>query len=113
LVAAEQVVQTNQEEEHREHRKGLMEVVRHKHWPVEEVAEPRKNTVVAYYKAPRRRLVEQLAGLKTGSSELLHKAMKPRWSVPPAMSRLVGSLEFPDCPFWHHNSCKTLLPLEA
>jgi hypothetical protein len=51
--------------------------------------------------------------LKTGSSELLHKAMKLRWSVPPAMSRLVGSLEFPDCPFWHHNSCKTLLPLEA
>jgi hypothetical protein len=80
-----------------------MEVVRHKHWLVEEVAVPRKNTVVAYYMAPRRRLVEQLAGLKTGSSELLHTAMKLRWSVPPAMSRLVGSLEFPDCPFWHHN----------
>ena len=102
-MAAEQVVHKNLEEKHREHRKGLMGVVRHIHWLVEEVAEPRKNTVVAYYMAPRRRLVEQLAGLKTGSSELLHKAMKLRWSVPPAMSRLVGSLEFPDCTFWHHN----------
>ena len=103
-MAAEQVVQTNQEEKHREHRKDWqVEAVRHKHWQVEAVGEPRKNTVVAYYMAPRRRLVEQLAGLKTGSSELLHKAMKLRWSVPPAMSRLVGSLEFPDCPIWHHN----------
>jgi len=103
LEAADQVVQTNQEEQHREHHMRLMEVVRHKHWLVAEVAEPRKNTVVAYYMAPHRRLVEQLAGLMKGSLELLHKAMMLRWSAPPAMGRLVGSLDFPDCPFWHHN----------
>ena len=51
-MAAEQVVQTNQEEKHR---------VRHKHWQVEAAGEPRKNTVVAYYMAHHRRLVEQLA----------------------------------------------------
>ena len=102
-MAAEQVGHKNLEEKHREHRKGLMEVVRHKHWLVEVVVEPRKNTVVAYYMALHRQLVGQLAGSKMGLPELLHKAMKLRWSVPPAMSRLVGSLDFPDYTFWHHN----------
>ena len=78
-MAAEQVVQTKQEEEHREHRKGLMEVVFHIHWPVEVVEEPRKNTVVAYYKAPRRRLVEQLAGFEMGSPEVFDTKMMQRW----------------------------------
>jgi hypothetical protein len=63
-LEADQAVQTNQEEAYREHRKGLMEVLRHKHWLAGEAAEPRKNTVVAYYMALHRQLVGQLAGSK-------------------------------------------------
>jgi hypothetical protein len=68
-------------------------VLRHKHWLAGEAAEPRKNTVVAYYMALHRQLVGQLAGSKMGLPELLHKAM----------IRTVGSLDFPDHTFWRHN----------
>jgi len=64
------MVYRNQQMAHMEHRKRLVVVA---------AAEPRKSTVVAYYMATHRRLVEQLAGLEMGSSEVLDKRMMPRW----------------------------------
>jgi hypothetical protein len=76
-----------------------MEVVRHKHWLVEEVAEPRKNTrCVAYHMATHRRL-GTACRFEDGFIELLHKAMMMRWSVPPGDEPIGWLLDFPDYTF--------------